>query len=49
MEDIYENTNDYNPNRKRKILIIFDDKITDIKSNKEIEARIENCLLGAEN
>ena len=34
---------------EKEKLIIFDDKITDIKSNKEIEARIENCLLGAEN
>ena len=34
MDDVYENINDYNPSRKRKILIIFDDMIADIKSNK---------------
>ena len=25
MDDIYENIEEYNPNKKRKILIIFDD------------------------
>ena len=25
MDDIYENIEDYNPNRERKILIVFDD------------------------
>ena len=32
MDDVYESINDYNPNRKRKILIVFDDMIADIKS-----------------
>ena len=36
MDDVYENIDDYNPNRKRKFLIIFDDMIVDIMSNKEI-------------
>ena len=26
MDDVYENINDYNLNRRRKILIVFDDK-----------------------
>ena len=26
MDDVYENTDDYNPSRKRKILILLDDK-----------------------
>ena len=34
MNDIYENINDYNPNRKRKILIAFDDMIADIITKK---------------
>ena len=37
MDDIYENIDDYNPSRKRKILIVFDDMITDIKSNKKFQ------------
>ena len=34
MDDVYENIDDYNLNRKRKILIIFDDMIADIMTNK---------------
>ena len=34
MDDIYENIDHYNPNRKRKALIIFDDLIADIMTNK---------------
>ena len=35
MDDVYENITDYNPNRKRKILIAFDDMIPDIMSNNK--------------
>ena len=40
MDDVYENIHDYNLNRKRKIIIVFDDMIEDIKSNKKFEAII---------
>ena len=35
MDDVYENIDDYNSNRKRKILIVFDDMIADIMTNKK--------------
>ena len=35
MDDVYENINDYNPSRKRKILFVFDDMIADIMTNKK--------------
>ena len=35
MDDIYKNIEKCNPNRKRKILIIFDDMITDMLSNEK--------------
>ena len=35
MDDVYENIHDYNPNRRRKVLIVFDDMIADIKTNKK--------------
>ena len=35
MDNVYKNINDYNPNRKRKILIVFDNMIADIISNKK--------------
>ena len=38
MDDVYENINDYNPIRKRKKLIAFDDMIADIMSNKKFQA-----------
>ena len=36
MDDIYKNVEDYNPNKKRKILIVFDDIIADMLSNKKL-------------
>ena len=44
MDDVNENTDDYNLNRKIKILIVFDDMITDIKSNKKFQAIIEELF-----
>ena len=38
MDDVYENIDDYNPSRKRKKLIVFDDMIADILTNKEFQA-----------
>ena len=38
MDDVYENINDYNPIRKRKKVIVFDDMIADNKSNKRFQA-----------
>ena len=36
MDDIYKNIEEYNPNKKRKILIVFHNMITDMLSNKKI-------------
>ena len=41
MNDVYENFNNYNPNRKRKILIVFDDVIADIMTNKKFQSVIK--------
>ena len=35
MDNIYENIEEYNPNKECKILIVFDDMIVDILSNKK--------------
>ena len=40
MDDVYNNIDDYNPSRKRKILIVFDDMIADIMTNKKFQAII---------
>ena len=36
INDIYKNIEDYNPNKKRKILIVFDDMIAEMISNKNL-------------
>ena len=36
MNDIYKNIEDYNRNKKRKILIVFDDMIADMLSNPTV-------------
>ena len=34
MDRVYENIDDYNPNRQRRILIVFDDMIADVVKKK---------------
>ena len=36
MDDVYENIDEYNPTRKRKILVAFDDTIADTMTNKKL-------------
>ena len=38
MYDVYNNINDYNPDKEKKILIIFDDMIADMIDNKELNS-----------
>ena len=37
MDDAYENIDDYNPTRNRKISIVFHNKIADIMANKNFK------------
>ena len=41
MNDTYENINNYNPKRRRKILIVFD-MTADIMTNKKFQSYVEN-------
>ena len=41
---VYENIDDYSPSRKRKFLIVFDDMIADIMTNKKIQAIIKELV-----
>ena len=45
MDDVYNNIDDYNLKRKRKILIMFDDMIADIMTNKKIQAIIKELFI----
>ena len=37
-DDIYENLEGYNPINRRRVLIVFDDMIADMESNKKIKS-----------
>ena len=43
MDDVYENIND--PIRKRKKLIVFDDMIADVMTNKKFPAIIKELFI----
>ena len=45
MDDVYENINDNNPIRKRKKLIVFDDMIADIMTNRRFQAIIKELFI----
>ena len=45
VDDVYENIDDYNLNRKRKILIVFDDMIADIRTNKNFQSIIKELFI----
>ena len=38
IQDVYKNIEDYNPGKKRKVLIVFDDMIADIINNKKYDS-----------
>ena len=41
MDDVYESIDDYNLIRKRKKIIVFDDMIADIMTNRRFQAIIK--------
>ena len=45
MYDVYNNIDNYNLNRKRKILIVFDDMIADIMANKKCQHIIKELFI----
>ena len=45
MDDVYDNMDDYNPKRKRKVLIVFDDMIDDIMTNKKFQAILKELFI----
>ena len=45
MDVFYENIHDYNSIRKRKILIVFDDMIADIMTNRKFQAIIKELFI----
>ena len=45
MDDIYEDIDEHNPSRERKIFIMFDDMIADVMKNKKFQAIIKESSI----
>ena len=45
MGDIYENIEEYNSNKEHKILIVFDDMIADILSNRKLSRIVTESFI----
>ena len=45
MNDVNENIDLYNPNRQRKVLIVFDDVIADVMTNKNFQSIIKELFI----
>ena len=45
MNDVYNNIDDFNLKTKRKVLIVFDDMIADIMTNKRLQAIIKDLFI----
>ena len=45
MDDILKNIEDYNKKRKRKVLIVFDDMISHVTSNKEAKQALKELFI----
>ena len=49
MNDLYENINEHNYARKRKIFVVFHNMIPNVMTNKKFKTIIKNYLLDADN
>ena len=45
MDNIYKNIEEYNPNKKQKILIVFDDMIAGMVSNKKLNPIVSELFI----
>ena len=45
MQNVYKNIEDYNPDRKRKLLIVFDDMIADMINKKKLNPIVTELLI----
>ena len=45
MPDVSKNINEYNPVKKRKILIVFDDIIADMINNKKLHSAVTELFI----
>ena len=49
MHDVYKDTDDYNPDKKNKILIVFHDMIADMIHNKKLNSIVTELFIRGRN
>ena len=49
MQDVYKNIEDYNPGKKRKVLIAFDVMVADMINNKSLNPIVTELFIRCEN
>ena len=45
MQDVYKNIDEYNPDKKCKIVIVFDDMIADMINNKILKSIVTELFI----
>ena len=45
MQDVYKNIEDYNSDKKRKVLIVFEDMIADMINNKKVNSIVTELFI----
>ena len=45
MQNVYKNIDEYNADKKRKILIVFDDMIVDMINNKKLNSIVTELFI----
>ena len=45
MQDVHKNIDDYNPRKKRKVLIVLDDMIADMINNKKLDSIVTELFI----
>ena len=45
MRDVYKNTDEYNPDKQNKILIVFDDMVADMIHNKKLNSIVTELFI----
>ena len=45
MQDVYKNIDEYNPDKKCKIVVVFDDMIADMINNKILKSIVTELFI----
>ena len=45
IDNAYKNLEDYNPTKERGVLIVFDDMVADMESNKKLSPKVTELFL----